>query len=246
MIEEAAYVGIQHPVDPLRHQGCLQGIQRLMRVPPRPKTVAEPEKVDFVDGAQHPSHRPLDDLVLQVRYAERPPPTVGFRDGGAAHRLWPVSPGVDPVAKVPDVCVQVLLVVRHRHPIHTGAGCPPLTPKRSMECLVVHVMQQRREAGLARSSRRLVHLGELGWQRSPALCPVPRRPAQVPLRSRSSLRLARCLRPIISTTSRSATPSRLGQRLRSSLATGPLRRPCQRPRRGFPGSDTVPLCAKWP
>ncbi len=78
-------------------------VQRLMGVPPRPEAVAEPKKVDFVDGAQHLGHRTLDDLVLQGRYAERPPPAVGFGDGGAAHRLWPVSPGVNPVAEVPNI-----------------------------------------------------------------------------------------------------------------------------------------------
>jgi len=83
---------------------------------------------------------------------------------------------------------------RGSHPIHPGAGCPPLPTERSQERFVVHMVQQRREAGLARSSRRLVHLGELGWQRYPALCPVPRRPAQISLGSGSSLRLARSLR----------------------------------------------------
>ncbi len=80
------------------------------------------------------------------------PPAVGFRDGGAPHRLWPVPPGMDPVAEVPDVGIQVPLVVRHRHPIHASAGCPPLPPERSQQRRVVHMVQQRREAGLARSS----------------------------------------------------------------------------------------------
>ncbi len=120
---------------------------------------------------------------------------VGLWDEGAAHRLRPVSPGVNPVAEVPDIRIQVLPVVRHRHPIHPGAGCPPLPRGGSQERFVVHMVQQRRAAGLARSEQSLVHLGELGWQRCPVLCPVPRRPAQSPLGSGPSLRLARFLRP---------------------------------------------------
>jgi hypothetical protein len=165
-----------------------------MRVSPRPEAVAEPKKVDFVYGAQHLNHRALEDLVLECRNAKGPAPTVGFRDVGSAHRLWPIPPSVDPITKVPDVAIQVLFVVRHRYPIQTGARRPSLSPERSFERFVVHVVQQCREAGLARSSRRLVHLNEFGWQRSPALCPVSRQPAQVPLRSGPSLGLARCLR----------------------------------------------------
>ncbi len=221
-------------------------IQRPMRVSPWPEAIAEPKKVDFVDGAQHLGNRTLDDLVFKCRNAEGPLPAVGFRDEGSAHRLWPVSPGVDPVAKVPDVGIQVPLVVRYRYPIHSSARCPPLPPERSIERIVVHVMQQRREAGLARSPRRLVHLDELGWQRSPALCPVSRRLAQVPLGSGPSLGLARYLRHRHQYYVPIRHPVRYSPQLRLSLATGSLRQPHRRPRRGFPGSDAFPSCVKWP
>ena len=120
--------------------------------------------------------------------------TVGFRYKGATYRLRPVASGVDPVAEVPEIGLQILLVVPNRHPIHTGACRSPLAPERSIERRVVHVVQQGREAGLALASRRLIHPGELGRQRCPALCPVSRRLSRIPLRSGSSLRLARFLR----------------------------------------------------
>jgi hypothetical protein len=165
-----------------------------MRVAPRPKAVAEPKKVDFVDGTQHLSDRTLDDLVFEHEYTEGPPPTIGFRDVGATYRLRPVAPGVNPFAEIPDIGIQVLLVVRNRHPIYSGTRLPPQPAERPLERCVVHVVQQGREADLARTSCHLIHPGEFGWQRCPALCPVSRRPSQIPRGSGSYLELARFLR----------------------------------------------------
>jgi hypothetical protein len=55
------------------------------------------------------------------------------------------------------------------------------------------MVQQRRDPGLARLSRRYVDPRESGWQRSPALCPVPRLLVRVVLGSRPSLRFLRRL-----------------------------------------------------
>lgn len=63
-VEEAAYVGIEHPVHALTHDRCMQSIKRHVRIAPRPEAVGEPEEVGLVDGAQHLGHRALDDLVL--------------------------------------------------------------------------------------------------------------------------------------------------------------------------------------
>ena len=132
--------------------------QRLVRVPPRPEAVGEPEEVDLVDGAQHLGDRTLDDLVLQSRHAERALPAIGFRDVDAPHRLRPVAPGVDPRAEVLEVGLQVLLVVRHRDPIDSRTGLPLLSPERSFERLDVDMMQQGGEPGLD---------GRVGPPRSP-------------------------------------------------------------------------------
>ena len=71
-VEERLDIGIHDPVHLLaldRHRQC---VQRSMLAASRPEPVAEPEEVFLVDGIQHLGHGPLDDLVLQRRYAERP------------------------------------------------------------------------------------------------------------------------------------------------------------------------------
>jgi hypothetical protein len=71
-VEERLDIGIHDPVHLLaldRHRHC---VQRSMLAAPRPEPVAEPEEVFLIDGIQHLGHGPLDDLVLQRRYAERP------------------------------------------------------------------------------------------------------------------------------------------------------------------------------
>jgi len=166
-----------------------------MWIPPWAKAVAEPQKVDFVDGTQHLGHCALDYLIFQCRNPEGPllfP--VGLWNVGATYRLRPIASGVDSVAEVPDVGVQVLLVFPNRHPIHAGTRCPSLPFERPRESFVVNMVQQCREANLARTSRYLIHPGEFGWQRHPALRPVSRRPSQVPLGSGSSLWSTRFLR----------------------------------------------------
>ena len=142
-----------------------------MRVPLRPEAVGEPEEVDLVDGAQHFSDRTLDDLVLQGRYAKGTLPAISFWDVDTPDRLWPVAPGVDARAEVLKICLQVLLVVRHRDPIDSRA-CPPLlSPERSVERLDINMMQQSSEPGLDGLAGRCVHPCEIGWQGNPALCP---------------------------------------------------------------------------
>lgn len=64
LVVKAAYVGVEHPVGTLAHDRRVQGVKRHMRIPLRPEAVGEPEEVALVDGAQHLSHRALDDLVL--------------------------------------------------------------------------------------------------------------------------------------------------------------------------------------
>jgi hypothetical protein len=70
----------------------------------------------------------------------------------------------------------------------------PLSLKRAQQRGLIDMVQQRREPGMARSSRRHLDPVESGWQRCPALCPVSRLLARVVLGSRPFLRQARCLR----------------------------------------------------
>ena len=193
-VEKAANISIEHPVHVPAHDRRMQRRQSLVRVPPRPKAVGEPEEVDFVDGAQRLGDRALDDFVLQGRNTERTPPAVGFRDIDAPDRLWPVAPGVDPCAEIMEIGLQVLLVAGHRYPIDSRACLPLLTPERSFERLDIDVMQQGGEAGLDGRAGRCVHPCEVGWQSSPAQCPDPAILAWVPSELAPSLGASRFLR----------------------------------------------------
>ena len=193
-VEEAVDVGIEHPVHALAHDRRVQRRESLVRVPPRPEAVGEPEEVDFVDGAQRLGDRTLDDLVLQGRHAERTPPAIGFRDLDTPDRLGRVAPSVDPRAEILEVAHQVLLVVRHRHPINSRTGLPLLTSERSFERRDVDVVQQGGEPHPDGRAGRRVHPCEVGWQGHPALRPDPVALAWAPSGLAPSLGSSRCLR----------------------------------------------------
>jgi hypothetical protein len=142
-----------------------------MRVPPRPEAVGEPEEVGLVDGTQRLGHRALDDLVLQRGHAERSSPAICLRNVDAPYRLWPVAPGVDARAEVLEIGLQILLVLRHRHPIDSRARLPLLAPERPFERLDVDMVQQGSEPGLDGRAGRRVHPCEFGRQVNPALRP---------------------------------------------------------------------------
>ena len=218
-----------------------------MRVPPRPEAVAEPEEVDFIDGAQHLGDRALDDLVLQRRHAERSLPAIGFGDVDAPHRLRPVAPGVDARAEVLEVALQVLLVHRHRHPVDSRTCLPLLAPERSFERRDVDMMQQGGEPGLDGRAGRRVHPREVGRQGDPALCPdpVPPRAGFLPGWPLPSARLV-SFDGVISTMNQSDSRPQLGWRLRQCLAALPRRRPIRRTRSGLSCSDECFPCVIRP
>lgn len=112
------------------------------------------------------------------------------------------------------------------HPIDSGAGCASPAMEGAPELVVIDLMQQCREPGLARSSRRRVYSFETGRQRCPALCPVSRHLVRVLLGSRPSLRLARHLRPHQRYYTSIRHPVLSGsEQLRLSLADRLLRQP---------------------
>ena len=168
--------------------------QSLMRVPFRPKAVAEPEEIDFVDGAQHLGDRALDDLVLKRRHAERALPAIGFGDIDAPYRLRSVASGVNARTKILEIMLQVLLVHRHRHPVDSRTCLPFLPSKRSCERRDVDVVKQGGKAGLDGRAGRRVHPCEIGWQGDPALRPDLAPLAQVPSELVPSLGASRFLR----------------------------------------------------
>src|SRR4029077_9884246 len=122
---------------------------------------------------------------------------------------------------------------------------PPQPPERPLERLDVNVVQQRREPDLARPFGRITHSSKIGWQGSPAPCPVLRFLARVPHQSGPSLRPTRFLRrhrryysPIRHPATHKEWPSRLQSqlarlisRMTSRIPVGTIGRPP--PKRDF-------------
>src|SRR5208282_2278697 len=123
-VEEAGDVGIQDPIHRRaldRHRPC---IQRIVLTATRPETVAEAEEIFLVDGIQHFDRRPLDDLVLQRRDAERPLPPVRLGSVVAARWLRPVAAALDAAVQVRQLGCQTVAVVLPRQPVHPRCRFP--------------------------------------------------------------------------------------------------------------------------
>jgi hypothetical protein len=144
-----------------------------------------------------------------------------------------------------EIALQVPLVVRHRHSVHAGRRLPPQPPERSFERRDVEMVEQRREAGLARPRGRIVHPDEMRMQGFPALrldLPVL---ARGPQWSGPSLRSARCLRrhqqyyaPIRHPTAHRALPPVLPRQTSAPVTSRSMRW-------GFSGSHAIPANVTW-
>ena len=82
-VKEAADVGIENPVHLRVVDSDTERVERIVRAPPWPEPIREPEEVFLVDRVQHRRRRSLDDLVLQSGDRERTLSPV---------RLWDVDP----------------------------------------------------------------------------------------------------------------------------------------------------------
>ncbi len=78
-VEEPRNIGVQYPVHLRAFDSDRQRIQRVVLAAPRPEPIREPEEVLLVDRVQHLDERPLDDLILQRRNAERALPAIRLR-----------------------------------------------------------------------------------------------------------------------------------------------------------------------
>ena len=84
------------------------------------KTVAEPQKVLFVDAFQHHSRRLLDNFVLQGRDAQRPQFAIPFGNVRPLRGLGPVGTAKDPAVQIVDPTFKSCRVILPRLFIHSG------------------------------------------------------------------------------------------------------------------------------
>jgi hypothetical protein len=120
-------------------------IQRIVLGAPRSEPVGEAEEVRLVDRVQHLHQRPLDDLVLECRDAERPLPAVGLRDVLPPRRLRPVAAAHHAAVQVADVAIERARILLPRHPVDAGSRpCLELMEGPGQQ-LRRHVVHQRGE-----------------------------------------------------------------------------------------------------
>src|SRR5216683_767047 len=141
---------------------------------------AEAEEDLLVDGVQQFDRRPLDDLILQRRDAERPLPPV--RLGNVATARWsrPVAATVDAGVQVLKPCFQPVAVVQPRHPVHPRCRFPLELEVAPAQQVDIDVVEECSELLRGPVPCRLPYARQSGGHALPARCPVHASPARVP------------------------------------------------------------------
>src|SRR5512134_1689293 len=139
------FTGVQYPVHLPAGDSDTERIHRIMRATPRPEPIREPEEVFLVDRVQHCDHGPLDDLVLQSRNRQRALPAVGLRDVDPPRRQCPIRSPMDSCMQVPELALEVRLVVLPCQPVHTRGGDLLQVEERFFEQFDADMVQKRGE-----------------------------------------------------------------------------------------------------
>jgi len=79
VVEEATYVGVEHPVHSLPLYTHNKRVQRLMRATARTEPIGEAFEVDLVNLIEDRHHGLLDDLIFQRRDSQRTLSPIGLR-----------------------------------------------------------------------------------------------------------------------------------------------------------------------
>jgi hypothetical protein len=187
-IEEAGDVGIQDPAHRRALDRHRQGIQRIVLAASRPETVAEAAEVLLVAGVQRFDRRPLDDLVLQRRDAERPLPPVRLGYVVTARWLRPVAAALDAGVQVLKPGFQTGAAVPPRQSVHSRRRFPLKLVIGPAQQIDVDVVEQGGEPFRSPVLCCLPYALQSGGHAGPALCPGHVDLARVPLGPGPSLR----------------------------------------------------------
>ena len=79
--DNAAYVGVENPVDFTCINSVSECIQRIVLAAPGSEPITEPQKLRLIDRREDRNHRSLDDLVFQGRHGY-------FEQNFGPVRLW--------------------------------------------------------------------------------------------------------------------------------------------------------------
>src|ERR1035438_899798 len=121
-IEKGPNVGVQYPVHLPALDSDRERVQRIVLSAPHPEPIRKPQKILFVDCAQHRDYGLLHNLVLYRGNTQRPLPTIGFRDKHPSRWHRPIRPGVNQPVQYRPPPVEDLLILPPRRPVHTCRG----------------------------------------------------------------------------------------------------------------------------
>src|SRR3989454_4990581 len=168
---------------------CVEHVQRVVRVAPRPEPVGEAEKVGLVDRIHHRDRRALDELVFQRGDAQRSLPPVGLGDVRPLDRLRSIRPALQPSGQVHEVRLEGLPVVPPRLAIDSRGGVSLQRVVRRPQVLdVVDVMQERCEPHRLVPLSRFTHPLQRTARAIPTQCSGRVLLARVPFGQAPSLR----------------------------------------------------------
>src|SRR3954465_3624960 len=144
-VEERLDVGVQYEVHLLAGNPDTEGVERVVRSPPRTEPVREPEEVFLVDRVQDRGRCTLDQLVFQGGDRKRTLPTVRLGDVHPPGWHCPIRSPVKPRVQVLKITLKVCLVVRPCPPIHTGRGVVLKFEERLLEQIETEMVEERSE-----------------------------------------------------------------------------------------------------
>ncbi len=144
IVEEPADVGVNDPVDLPPFHSDRDGVERIVRPAPRPEAVAEPEELRLKDRYQNRiRHRPLENLVLQRRNAERSLPSILLGYEHPPGRRRPVRTPVYAGTEVGQSAFQSVRVGIPRHTVHARRRVLPQGMERIVQNIDRHMVEQR-------------------------------------------------------------------------------------------------------
>ena len=144
-VEELRNVSVDNVIHLPGVNGRRQGVERVVRSPPRPESVAEAEEVFLVDRIQHVGHGALNDLVLQRRHRQRPLAAVRFGYVNPPARRRPIRPALDSVMQVRELTLEVCFVVPPRYSVDPGGRVLGYRIERVPQSFRCDVVQERGE-----------------------------------------------------------------------------------------------------
>ena len=141
-VEELRNVGVDNVIHLPGVNGRRQGVERVVRSPPRPESVTEAQEVFLVDRVQHVGHG-----------AQRPLAAVRFRYVNPPARRRPIRPAVDSVMQVRELTLEVCFVVPPRYSVDPGGRVLGYRIERGPQSFRCDVMQERGELACDASAR---------------------------------------------------------------------------------------------